>query len=97
MGNEKKQGVVVTTSHRGVFFGYLEEELDGGKTVVISNVRNCISWTSSIRGFVGLAATGPNAECRVSPSAPRMKLQYVTGAIECSEEAVAAWEKGPWS
>jgi len=87
--------VVVTTKHRGIFAGDLVKE--DGRTVTLKNARNCISWDSVTKGFLGLAAKGPTAGCKVGPAAPELKIYDVTSIAECSEEAAKAWESEPWS
>ena len=87
--------VIVTTKHRGVFFGELESYDDDRKTAIIHNVRCAVQWRN-IRGFIDLAVNGPGADCRISPAAPKMTVTDYTGIIECSEEASSAWAKGPW-
>jgi len=87
--------VVVTTAHRGVFFGTLESQ--EANTVVLIEARNCLYWARSAKGFLGLAATGPNSECRVGPAASRTQLFDVTSMSECSDEAARRWEVAPWS
>lgn len=86
--------VIVTTAHRGVFFGYADGATDGD-TVRLRRGRNCLYWSATVRGFVGLAATGPNGECRVGPAAD-MTLRGVTAVLDVTPEAVARWEAAPW-
>lgn len=86
--------VVVTTAHRGVFFGELLSK--NGSDVALTNARVCVYWSQETRGFVGLAATGPLAGSRVSPACPTIELSDVTATLECSPEAVERWEAGPW-
>lgn len=86
--------VIVTTEHRGVFFGYLESKTE--TTAVLTQVRNCLYWSRKVKGFIGLAATGPDKDCRVGPAAPRMDINKVTSITECSEEAIHNWEQGFW-
>ena len=88
------QALVVTTQHRGVFFGYGEPTAD--KTIRLEKVRMCVYWSAGLKGVLGLAVTGPKADCKVGPAIPAMTLQDVTGVMECTPEAVEAWEKGPW-
>lgn len=88
MGESK--AVVITTSHRGVFFGYLEKE--EGTTVTLTKARNCIYWSSDVRGFVGLSVTGPTGDCKIGPAAQRIKLHDVTSILDASDKAVEAWE-----
>lgn len=87
--------VLVTTKYRGVFFGYLTGEPSAEK-ITLERARNCLYWSSDVRGFVGLAASGPSEGCRVGPAAPKMTLFDVTSVIECAPEAVARWEASPW-
>ena len=92
---KKQNPVVVTTQHKGVFFGYLVSQK--GSTVTISEARNCLYWTPDVKGFVGLATTGPDKGCRIGPAAKKIELFDVTSVIEATPEAVANWEKSPWA
>jgi hypothetical protein len=94
MKNGKERAVVVTTEHRGVFFGYAQDT--DGNTIKLRKARNCVYWSSDVRGFMGLAATGPNKSCKIGPAAD-IDLRDITSVVECSPEAVAAWESAPWS
>ena len=87
--------LVVTTLHRGVFFGYGEPTTE--KTIRLIDARMCVFWSSDIKGVLGLAATGPSATCRITPKVPAMTLQDVTGVQETTEQAAKAWESSPWS
>jgi len=91
---QKERAVVVTTQHRGVFFGYAGDT--GGAIIKLRAARNCISWTSDIRGFMGLAATGPSKSCKIGPAAD-IELRDITSVIACTDDAVKAWESAPWS
>ena len=91
---KKGKAVVVTTAHRGVFFGYLKKEL--GNTVTLTDAKNCISWTASVRGFIGLATTGPKVGCRIGPAADELKLHDVTSVITATKDAEKAWSKEIW-
>lgn len=90
----KERPVVVTTAHRGVFFGYATD-IDG-EIIELRAARNCISWSADIRGFMGLAASGPNKNCKVGPAA-NISLRNITSVMECTPEATTAWENAPWS
>ena len=93
MKKTKERAVVVTTEQRGVFFGYAVET--GGETIKLRAARNCIYWPSENKGFMGLAADGPKSGARVGPAAD-IELRKITSVIECSPEAVKAWEAAPW-
>ena len=95
--SKAKRYVLVTTEHRGVFAGYLNGDQTGDESVVtLTDARNCIHWSADVKGFLGLAATGPSASCKVGPKAPKLTLQKVTSVADCTPEAVRAWESAPW-
>ncbi len=87
--------VVVTTKHRGVFYGTLKK-LDGDN-IILSRARNCLYWSSETKGFLGLAATGPLGDSRVGPEVDSLTLMGVTSITPCSAAAVKRWEEAPWS
>lgn len=89
-----ERAVLVTTKHRGVFFGYAAET--GGETIKLRAARNCIYWPANNKGFLGLAAMGPVDGARVGPPAD-IELRDITCVAECTEDAVEKWEKAPWS
>ena len=89
----KERAVLVTTAHRGVFFGYTTDT--SGDRIALKRARNIPRWRNT-RGFLGLASSGPNAECRVGPPADIM-LCAITCVAEVTPEAVIAWEKSPWA
>lgn len=86
--------VLVTTEHRGVFFGYANNTT--GKTISLREARLCIYWSSDCKGFMGLAANGPTSGCRIGPPA-EIELRNITAVLEVTPEAVKAWESAPWS
>lgn len=92
MSKTKEKAVLVTTKHRGVFFGYATKT--GGETIQLRRARNCIYWRG-IKGFLALAESGPTNECRVGPPA-NIELRDITCVAECTPEAVTNWEKAPW-
>ena len=95
MTNYTGKHVLVTTSHRGVFFGRLASiESD---VATLTGARNCVYWDRSAHGFLGLATAGPSTSCRVGPAAPETTLHGVTSVSVCTSEAVLRWEAAPWS
>ncbi len=90
--------VLITTIHRGVFFGYAQKT-DGwakeGATVKLKRSRNVVYWSQDCRGFMGLASGGPTASCRIGPAAD-IELRNVTSVLEVSPEAVEKFEAAPW-
>ena len=90
------KAVLVTTDNRGVFFGYLESN-DAPGSLTLSNARNVVYWSKATKGYLGLAADGPNSSSRVGPSVPSLTLYGITGIADCSPAAVEAWESAPWA
>lgn len=93
--------VLVTTEHRGVFFGYLPEfpgpiAASGGE-LLLADARNCTYWSTVDRGVFGLAAAGPSDRCRIGPKVPELRVNAVTSVARCTPEAAARWEAGPWN
>ena len=93
--NRKKteRAVIVTTGRRGVFFGYATDT--SGSSVMLKRARNCIQWRG-LKGFLALASEGPGSQCRVGPAADNFDVREVTGVIDCTPQATAAWESAPW-
>jgi hypothetical protein len=89
--------VVVTTEHRGVFFGFAAPGLAEDKTITLADAQMCVRWSEAVRGVLGLAATGPGRGCRITPAVPKLMLTGVTSVMECTDEAVKAWQGKPWS
>ena len=89
----KERAVLVTTAYRGVFFGYATAT--DGTTIALKRARNCIYWSSDMKGFLGLASEGPSQTCRIGPAAD-IELRDVTCIAEVSPEAVKRWETSPW-
>ena len=83
--------LVVTTEHRGVFFGYGVPS--DAPTIRLERVQMCMYWEKRVRGVLGLAVTGPIGQSRVGPAAPAMTLRSVSGVIEATKEAESQWLK----
>lgn len=94
MSKSNERYVLVTTEHRGVFAGYATET--SGDSIKLRQARNCVSWSADVRGFLGLAATGPTKDCRIGPPAD-VELRKVTAVAEVTPEAQDRWESSPWS
>jgi len=90
----KERAVIVTTAHRGVFFGYATKT--DGATIALKRSRLCIYWSRDVKGFMGLAAGGPTVGCRIGPAAD-ITLRNITAVLEVSPEAVAQWEAAPFA
>lgn len=91
-----KNPVLVTTEHRGVFFGYLGSRKASKKEVTLEQCRNCGYWSTAMNGFLGLATKGPDDDCRVGPPADKVRIFDITSVTEVSPEAVEKWESATW-
>lgn len=85
--------VVVTTVHRGVFFGYATDT--DGDQIVLTRCRLCLHWSADVQGFMGLAAKGPTKGCRIGPPAD-ITVRNITAVLEVTPDAVKAWEAALW-
>jgi len=89
--------VVVTTSKRGVFFGYIDNFNSfnvGDDAALLAGARNCIYWSSDVGGVLGLCVTGPSESCRIGAQVPgqhEMPAGDITSVTQCTAEAEAAW------
>jgi len=92
----KARPVVITTQHRGVFFGYMAKPLGEDKTASLTKARNCLYWTADVQGFMGLASGGPKNGCRVGPVVTEILLTDVTSVISVTADAEKRWNDAPW-
>lgn len=88
--------VMVTTSRKGVFAGFLKRYDADNKRAYLLNARMCVYWSPDMRGVVGLASIGPSEKCRISPSAKSLILEDVTAVFETTPQAKTAWDAAPW-
>ena len=90
---QKERAVLVTTVHKGVFFGYATETQ--GTTIKLRAARLCVYWAADLRGFMGLASPGPNAQCKIGPPVD-IELRDITSVSDVTPEAEEKWNKGFW-
>jgi hypothetical protein len=86
--------VLVTTQHRGVFFGRLKNYAKERekRTLTLEGCRNVIYW-SGAKGFLGLAANGPENGSRIGCVAPVVLLHDVTSVSLCSDSATKVFDE----
>lgn len=89
MPAKKGRPVLVTTAHRGVFFGYALKT--DGDTIALTGARNCRYWSADMGGFMGLASIGPSKDCKIGPRAD-IELRNITAVLEVVPDAVKRWE-----
>lgn len=82
--------VIVTTEHRGVFYGSLAS-YDGKDRVAQLDDALMVIQFGTTRGLLQLAATGPTTSSNLSDTAPSMRLEKCVSIIDVSKEAEAAW------
>jgi hypothetical protein len=97
MSNFVGKKCVVTTAHRGVFFGEVLAYNEATKVIDIKDCRVAVYWPAEVRGFVGLAFTGPLEGARISPPAPLSQFTDVTGILSCTDASIKEWEADKWS
>jgi len=99
-----KQAILVTTDHKGIFFGYvdsmdaalMEREETDGDAVTIKDARCCVYWPEECHGFLGLARKGPLPGAKVSPAVDELIVYSVTSLSPVGGEAAERWEEEPW-
>lgn len=88
--SKKLKPVLVTTAHRGVFFGHIKDNKKVPKEITLTSARNGIYWQDT-GGFIGLASKGPNANCRIGATIGELTLYDVTSVSAVTPEAEKAW------
>lgn len=94
MADKNERYVMVTTEHRGVFAGFASNT--DGDAIKLREARNCIYWSASVKGFLGLASSGPDSSCKIGPAAD-LTLRKITAVAEVTPEAQAKWQNAPWA
>ncbi len=92
-----KKPVLITTEHRGVFFGYVEDDSKLPEQITLENARMCVKWDEATKGVLGLAERGPGDGCRIGGRVPRFTAWKITSVTDCTPEAAEKWEQGPWN
>jgi hypothetical protein len=95
MPKSTERAVLVTTAHKGVFFGYASET--GGSTITLKKAQLAVYWTADLRGFMGLASQGPNGGCRIGQPVDSIELRDITAVVVVSKQAEEKWLKAPWA
>lgn len=85
--------VLVTTAHRGVFAGLIDDDADLTQTTLrLTQARMAIYWGTT-KGVMELADTGPTASSKISAPADIPVLHDVTAVFLISDEAWRAWTR----
>lgn len=83
--------VLVTTEHRGVFFGYAADTK--GSVIDLKRARMAISFGTT-RGLMELCESGPTSRSKISARAD-IEVRKITAVFEVSADAAAKWESAP--
>lgn len=83
--DKRERPVLVTTQHRGVFFGFTSD--GDGERVTLKRCRNVLYWAQECKGFLGLTNTGPIGASRIGPEAPEVQLRNITSVSEMTAAA----------
>ena len=92
-----KQPVIVTTEHRGVFFGYINPDTIHHDVVALAGARLCVYWSRDMQGFMGLASKGPSKDCKIGPATDIPSLRSITGIFAVTKKAEEKWTSATWS
>lgn len=89
--------MVTTGQHKGVFAGTLLKRDKEKGTCTLKGARMAVYWSESVRGVLGLASTGPDKGCKISPAVPEIELDSVSAYVLVPDSAWAKWEAAPWA
>ena len=91
----KPQYLLLWTSRRELWMGLTTAPLDA-RDMELTHVRQCIRFSGTHKGVLGLCVVGPDDQCRVSPPVARMFIREIDWACEVQPSALAGWERQPW-
>jgi hypothetical protein len=86
------KAVLVTTEHRGVFAGLIDEGQDlTARSMPLKSAKMAIYWGTK-RGVMELCKDGPNSNSKISLPADIPMLHSITAIFDITPEAWAKWE-----
>lgn len=88
MENHNSRPVIVTTEHRGVFYGLATDT--SGDVIHLKRARMAVRFGTT-RGLMELAETGPTPNSKISARAD-LELRKVTAVFEVTPAAAEKWE-----
>ena len=84
------KSILVTTQHRGVFYGLVSDDQKlTDRTMRLVDAKMAIYWGTT-RGVAELAATGPTSKSRIGSPAT-ITVHDITAVWECTPAAVDSW------
>ena len=85
------KSILVTTKHRGVFFGQVPEDAGlNNPTLRLENARMAI-YFGTTRGVMELAETGPTKKSRIGAPATIEALHDITAVFAVTKDAEQKW------
>ena len=84
--------IICVTAAGVIQFGYSDSYNEG--SVVLTNSRNCILFTSDVGGIGGLANTGPSSTCRIGAQCDVL-LHDVVAVLLVTASAETEWVNAP--
>jgi len=85
------KSVLVTTAHRGVFAGLIDDDQDlSAKNMPLKQARMAIKFGTT-NGVTELANTGPTRNSKISAVADVPMLHDITALFSITDEAWEAW------
>lgn len=83
---------IVTTKHRGVFAGEIDDAQDLTATSLPLRGARMAIYFGTTRGLLELAETGPTVKSRISAPADIPMLHDVTAIFAITDQAWAKWQ-----
>lgn len=84
--------VLITTAHRGVFAGEIEDDQDlSARSMPLKNAKMAIQWGTT-KGIHELAHTGPTSRSKISLPADIGMLNDITAIFLITPEAWNKWK-----
>ena len=97
----KKLHVVAFSNTRDIWYGTLESQEPSGPgllKVTLIAARHCYYYAtpSGGKGVGSLAVSGPAPGSKIGATVKRVTMVACCGLLECSGDAIAAWERATW-
>lgn len=92
----KKIPVLITTTGRGVFFGYIDEKDIDKDPIAVKDMQMVVYWSADVKGVFGLCVNGPSNACRVSKPVNNRQLKNIESITDVSKAAEKQWKSCPW-
>jgi hypothetical protein len=99
MKTQEKQAVIVTTAHRGIFFGYSSvdtEDAMRADIITLADARMIVYHSSDSHGVIGMGKRGPGTDARVSSNVTSLTLKSLTSVFPVTDDSKEKIEAEPW-